>query len=39
MGKLIINSYDEFEGYVGKELAASDYHKITQEQIWSSTII
>ena len=33
MGKLIINSYDEFEQYVGKELASSDYHKITQEQI------
>lgn len=33
MGKLIINNYDEFEQYVGKELAKSDYHKITQEQI------
>ena len=33
MGKLIINSYAEFEKYVGKELGVSDYHKITQEQI------
>ncbi|MCK4989388.1 MAG: MaoC family dehydratase, partial [Bacteroidales bacterium] len=33
MGKLIVNSYEEFEQYVGKELATSDYHKITQEQI------
>jgi len=33
MGKLIINSYDEFEQHVGKVLGSSDYHKITQEQI------
>jgi acyl dehydratase len=33
MGKLIINSYEEFETYVGKELGISDYHRITQEQI------
>jgi len=33
MGKLIVNSYEEFESYVGKELGCSDYHKITQEQI------
>ncbi len=33
MGKLIINSYAEFEEYVGKELGVSDYHRITQEQI------
>lgn len=33
MGKLIVNSYDEFESYVGKELGTSDYHKITQDQI------
>ena len=33
MGKLIINSYAEFETHVGKELGVSDYHKITQEQI------
>jgi acyl dehydratase len=33
MGKLIINSYSEFEQYVGKELGVSNYHKITQDQI------
>ena len=33
MGKLIINSYAEFEQHVGRELGVSDYHKITQEQI------
>jgi acyl dehydratase len=33
MGHLIINSYDEFETYVGKELGVSEYHTITQEQI------
>jgi acyl dehydratase len=33
MGKLIINSYEEFEQYVGRELGTSDYHKITQDQI------
>jgi acyl dehydratase len=33
MAKLIINSYEEFEKYVEKELGTSDYHKITQEQI------
>lgn len=33
MGQLIINSYDEFEAYVGKELGVSEYHRITQEQI------
>jgi len=33
MGKLVINSYEEFEQYVGKDLACSDYHKITQDQI------
>jgi acyl dehydratase len=33
MGELIINSYDEFETYVGKELGVSTYHTITQEQI------
>ena len=33
MGKLIINSYQEFEQYAGKELGVSDYLKITQEQI------
>ncbi len=33
MGKLIINSFAEFEQYIGKELGISDYLKITQEQI------
>jgi acyl dehydratase len=33
MGKLVINSYTEFEQQVGKELGFSEYHKITQEQI------
>lgn len=33
MGQLIINSYEEFEAYVGKELGSSAYHKITQDQI------
>ncbi|MDA3906557.1 MAG: MaoC family dehydratase [Bacteroidales bacterium] len=33
MEKLVINSYSEFEKYIGKELGVSDYHKITQEQI------
>ncbi|MDH6358122.1 MaoC family dehydratase [Parabacteroides sp. PF5-9] len=30
---VIINNYDEFEQYVGKELGVSEYLKITQEQI------
>ena len=33
MGKLIINSYEEFEQYAGKELGVSEYHRITQDQI------
>ena len=33
MGEIIINSYLEFERFIGKELGVSDYHKITQEQI------
>lgn len=33
MSQLIINSYEEFEKYVGKELGVSDYHTITQDQI------
>jgi acyl dehydratase len=33
MAKLIINSYEEFEKYAGKDLVTSDYHRITQEQI------
>jgi len=33
MSKLIINSFAEFQQYVGKELGTSDYLKVTQEQI------
>lgn len=33
MSQLIINSYEEFESYVGKELGVSEYHKVSQEQI------
>ena len=33
MGKLIINSYKEFEQYLGKEIGTSEYFTITQEQI------
>jgi len=33
MGKLVINSYEEFAVYEGKELGKSGYHIITQEQI------
>lgn len=33
MEKLIIYSYSEFEQYIGKEIGASDYHTVTQDQI------
>ena len=33
MSKLIIGSFSEFEGHVGKELGVSPYIKITQQQI------
>lgn len=33
MDKVIINSFEEFEQYVGKEIGVSDYLKITQERI------
>jgi acyl dehydratase len=33
MGQIIINSFDELEQYVGKELGVSDYITISQEQI------
>ncbi len=33
MSKIIINSYDDFAQYVGKELGTSDYLKITQDRI------
>jgi acyl dehydratase len=33
MGKLIINSYDEFATYLGKELGTSDWLEIDQDRI------
>ncbi|WP_242919854.1 MaoC family dehydratase [Pontibacter liquoris] len=33
MGKLTINSYEEFEKFEGTEIGVSEYHTITQEQI------
>ncbi|NDV64595.1 MaoC family dehydratase [Bacteroides sp. 224] len=33
MSKVIINSFEDFEQYVGKELGASDYLTVTQERI------
>jgi acyl dehydratase len=33
MSKLIINGFIEFQQYVGRELGASQYIKVTQEQI------
>ena len=33
MSRLIINSFKEFEQYIGKELGVSDYLKITQDHI------
>jgi len=33
MSKLIINGFTEFQQYVGKELGASQFIKVTQEQI------
>ncbi len=33
MSKLVINSYDDFNKYLGKNLGFSEYHRITQEQI------
>ena len=33
MGKLIINSYEEFEKYVGQDLGVSDYVALVQERI------
>jgi acyl dehydratase len=33
MSKLVINSYAEFESYLGKELGVSEYINISQEQI------
>lgn len=33
MSKLVINSYEDFAQYVGKDLGTSDYLKITQDRI------
>ena len=33
MGKTIINSYEEFESFLGKVIGVSNYIQITQEQI------
>ena len=33
MSKVIINSYQDLEQYVGKEIGTSDYLKITQDRI------
>lgn len=33
MSKIIINSYQDFEQFIGKEIGVSDYLTITQEQI------
>lgn len=33
MEKLIINSYDEFASYLGKQLGVSDYVELSQERI------
>lgn len=33
MSKVIINSYQEFEQYIGKEIGTSEYLEITQERI------
>lgn len=33
MSPIVINSYEDFEKFVGKEIGVSEYMKITQEQI------
>ncbi len=33
MGKTIINNYEEFEAFLGKEIGVSEYVQISQEQI------
>ncbi len=33
MSKLVINSHEEFEAFIGKEVGISDYIQVTQEQI------
>lgn len=33
MSKLVINSYEEFEKYIGQELGVSEYIEVSQERI------
>ncbi|EON75894.1 hypothetical protein ADIS_3626 [Lunatimonas lonarensis] len=33
MSQLTIDSYEDFLAYVGQDLGASEYHKVTQDQI------
>jgi acyl dehydratase len=33
MGQLVINSFEEFQEYVGKDLGVSEFHTITQDQV------
>ena len=33
MGKLVINSYDEFAAHLGEELGASDWLQVDQDRI------
>ncbi len=33
MSAIVVNSFEDFAQYVGKELGVSDYHRVTQEQI------
>ncbi len=33
MAKIVIKSFAEFQGYIGKELGVSEYIKVTQEKI------
>jgi len=33
MNRIVVNSFDELEQYVGKELGVSDYITISQDQI------
>lgn len=33
MGKLVINSFEDFQQYVGQELGVSDYIELSQERI------
>ena len=33
MGKVVINSYEDFEKLVGQQIGISDYVELTQERI------